>query len=100
MGGRLVSLVAPPEQQDELKAAAAKLPSIELSERSACDLKLLACGAFSPLDHFVTREEHESIVEEMRLPSGHLFPIPLPLPASAGPALHLDREACRGAATN
>src|SRR5688572_32467473 len=53
---------------------------------------MLACGAFSPLDHFVTKAEHESILEEMRLPSGHLFPIPLPLPVNADPALHLDQE--------
>ena len=91
-GGKLTSLVAPAEQQEELKAQAAGLPSIQISERSACDLEMLACGAFSPLDHFVTKDEHESILEEMRLPSGHLFPIPLPLPVNADPGLHLDRE--------
>jgi sulfate adenylyltransferase len=91
-GGRLVSLVAVAEQQEELKARGAELPSVQISERSACDLELLACGAFSPLDHFVTKEEHESILEEMRLPSGYVFPIPLPLPVNAEPALHLDRD--------
>ena len=91
-GGKLTSLVAAAEQQEELKAKAAELPSIQISERAACDLELLACGAFSPLDHFVTKEEHESILEEMRLPSGHLFPIPLPLPVNADPSLHLDRD--------
>lgn len=91
-GGRLISLVAAAGEHEDLKMQASKLPSIQISERSACDLELLACGAFSPLDHFVTREEHESILEEMRLPSGHVFPIPLPLPVHADPALHLDRE--------
>lgn len=91
-GGRLISLVAVPEQQEELKARGSELPSIQISERSACDLELLACGAFSPLDHFVTKEEHESILEDMRLPSGHLFPIPLPLPVNAESGLHLDRD--------
>ncbi len=91
-GGKLLSLLAPAEEQEELKARGSNLPSIQISERSACDLELLACGAFSPLDHFVTKEEHESILEEMRLPSGHLFPIPLPLPVNGESALHLDRE--------
>src|SRR5688572_19491336 len=91
-GGKLVSLVAAAEQQEELKACGAELSSIQISERSACDLEMLACGAFSPLDHFVTKEEHESILEEMRLPSGHLFPIPLPLPVNGDPGLHLDRD--------
>lgn len=91
-GGKLVSLVAAPEQQEELKARGAELPSIRISERSACDLEMLACGAFSPLDHFITKEEHASILEEMRLPSGHLFPIPLPLPVNGDAGLHLDRD--------
>ena len=91
-GGKLVSLVVAAEEQEELKARASNLPSMQISERSACDLELLACGAFSPLDHFVTKEEHESILEEMRLQSGHLFPIPVPLPVTPDPSLHLDRE--------
>lgn len=91
-GDQLVSLVVAAEQQEELKARGAELPSIQISERSACDLEMLACGAFSPLDHFVTKQEHESILEEMRLPSGHLFPIPLPLPVNATSGLHLDRD--------
>ena len=91
-GGRLVSLFAAAEEREELKARASNLPSIQISERSACDLELLACGAFSPLDHFVTEEEHQSILEQMRLLSGHVFPIPIPLPVNADPALQLDRE--------
>ena len=91
-GGKLVSLVAAAEEREELKAQGSNLPSIQISERSACDLELLACGAFSPLDHFVTKEEHQSILEQMRLPSGHVFPIPIPLPLNEDPALHLDRE--------
>jgi len=91
-GGKLVSLVVAAEEQEELKARASNLLSMQISERSACDLELLACGAFSPLDHFVTKEEHESILEEMRLQSGRLFPIPVPLPVTPDPSLHLDRE--------
>jgi sulfate adenylyltransferase len=91
-GGKLVSLVVAAEERKELKERGSSLPSIQISERSASDLELLACGAFSPLDHFVTKEEHQSILEEMRLQSGHLFPIPIPLPVNGDPALHLDRE--------
>jgi sulfate adenylyltransferase len=91
-GGKMISLVVPMDEQEDLKAQGSNLPSIQISERSACDLELLACGAFSPLDHFVSSEEHESILEDMRLPSGHVFPIPLSLPVHANPALHLDRE--------
>lgn len=91
-GGKLVSLFAAAEEREELRARGSNLPSIQISERSACDLELLACGAFSPLDHFVKKEEHESIVENMRLPSRHVFPIPIALPVNADPVLHLDHE--------
>jgi len=57
-----------------------------------CDLELLACGAFSPLDRFVGKEEHQGILDEMHLRSGHIFPIPVPLPVNPSPELHLDSE--------
>ncbi len=49
-GGRLVNLLEAPEQLENLKALGANLPSIQISERSECDLELLASGAFSPLE--------------------------------------------------
>lgn len=79
-GGTLVNLVEPPEGREELKALASELPSIQISERSLCDLELLAVGAFSPLDRFMGRADHQRVLDEMRLTSGHLFPIPVPLP--------------------
>lgn len=43
-GGRLVDLMVPAEAVDELKAHANQLPSLQLSDRSVCDLELLATG--------------------------------------------------------
>jgi sulfate adenylyltransferase len=91
-GGRLVDLMVPAEERDELSAHAGGLPSIQISERSACDLQLLACGAFSPLDRFVGNPDHQRILDEMRLNSGHVFPIPVTLSVNADPELHLDRD--------
>jgi sulfate adenylyltransferase len=48
-GGQLVSLMAREGYHEELNSYAERLPSIRLSERSLCDLELLAVGAFSPL---------------------------------------------------
>src|SRR5437764_8543346 len=91
-GGNLVDLLVPAEKLDDLRSYASRLPSLQISERSTCDLELLACGAFSPLDRFVGKEEHQRILNEMRLRSGHIFPIPLPLPVNPTPELHLDSE--------
>ena len=76
-----------PDAVDDLKARAGGLPSIQLSERSICDLELLATGAFSPLDRFMGRDDHERVLEEMRLSAGHAFPIPVTLPVEPGPAI-------------
>jgi sulfate adenylyltransferase len=91
-GDRLVDLMVPIEASRELAARANRLPSIQISERSVCDLRLLACGAFSPLDRFVGKEDHQRILDEMRLRSGHVFPIPVSLPVDVSPHLHLDAE--------
>jgi sulfate adenylyltransferase len=91
-GGTLVDLRAPEEVLPELKTRASTLPSIQLSDRAVCDLELLAVGAFSPLDRFVGREDYDRILEELRLASGALFPIPVTLPVEPGPAVALDRE--------
>jgi sulfate adenylyltransferase len=91
-GGRLVNLMAPPETLDDLKAHANRLPSLQLSERSVCDLELLATGAFSPLDRFMGREDHQRVIEEMRLANGYLFPIPVTLPVDPGSDIHLDQQ--------
>jgi sulfate adenylyltransferase len=79
-GGRLVDLFEPIESRSELARWAATLPSIQLSERSRCDLEILATGGFSPLHRFMSRSDYESVVDHMRLHDGTLFPIPLPLP--------------------
>ena len=89
-GGALKTLLVKKEEAEELKAEASHLPSIQLTERSMCDLELLAVGAFSPLDRFVCEEDHNRIVGEMRLKSGEVFPIPIPLPVDPSEAIKLD----------
>ena len=91
-GGSLVDLMVPAEGYAEIKARASQLPSIQLSERSMCDLELLATGAFSPLDRFMGQTNYQRVLEEMRLGTGQLFPLPITLPVEASPVLHLDHD--------
>src|SRR5215475_15920392 len=91
-GGSIVDLMVPTEARAEVKTRASQLPSIQLSARSVCDLELLATGAFSPLDRFMGHADQQRVLEEMRLQSGQLFPLPVTLPVEASPALHLDRD--------
>ncbi len=91
-GGKLVDLCIPRAAADDLKARASHLPSIQLSERSVCDLELLATGGFSPLDRFMSRSDYQRVLEEMRLANGYLFPIPVTLPVEADAPVHLDQD--------
>src|SRR5437870_12785467 len=91
-GGKLIGLVVEDQANPELFAYASTLPSIQISERSVCDLQLLACGAFSPLDRFMGQEDHRRVLDEMRLESGEVFPIPVTLPISGDTEIHLDQD--------
>jgi sulfate adenylyltransferase len=79
-GGRLVDLRAESGERDELIEMSVKLPSIQLSLRSQCDLELMATGAFSPLASFMGEEDYLPVLREMRLKNQALFPIPVTLP--------------------
>lgn len=91
-GGELVNLLPPDEEVSELKEYANHLPAIQLSERAACDLELLATGAFSPLNAFMNAADYRRVLAEMRLTSGRLFPIPVTLPVQPTDALRLDHD--------
>lgn len=79
-GGLLKNLVVTGDERQELIARSTKLPSVQISARSLCDLELLATGAFSPLDRFMGKDDYERVLTEMRLKNGMLFPIPVTLP--------------------
>ncbi len=107
-GGQLVDLTVPStalrlgsgqgsgqasrEALEELRAQANRLPSLQLSERSVCDLELLATGAFSPLDGFMGQADYQRVLDEMRLADGHIFPIPITLPVHSDAGIHLDQQ--------
>lgn len=91
-GGSLVNLVAPWQALEAFKADATRLPSVQLSERSVCDLELLAIGGFSPLDRFMGQADYERVLGEMRLANGILFPIPITLPVERGAPLRLGQD--------
>jgi sulfate adenylyltransferase len=91
-GGTLVDLLHREHDAAELVRYASTLPSIQLSERSRCDLELMATGGFSPLDRFMNRADYERVVAEMRLADGTLFPIPITLPVSENVAIEAGQD--------
>jgi ATP sulfurylase len=77
--------VAKESLHDALQRAK-ELPTIHLSDRSVCDLELLATGAFSPLDRFMGAEDYRRVVGEMRYDAHRILLALLPLATRlAGP---------------
>jgi sulfate adenylyltransferase len=91
-GGRLVDLLAPAEEHGGLVQKAKGLPSIQISFRSLHDLELLATGAFSPLSRFMGEKDYRSVLQDMRLADGTLFPIPVTLPAESIDGLEIGKD--------
>ena len=88
-GGQLIDLFVK-EPADELRDYAGRLHSVQLSERQVCDLELLATGAFSPLDRFMGQADHASVLHDLRLTNGNLFPISIMDAFNAAPPFTLN----------
>ncbi len=70
------------ESAQKLKTEAGSLPSWDLTARQVCDLELLMNGGFNPLKGFLTEADYDGVVENMRLASGALWPMPITLDVS------------------
>jgi len=80
-GGKLIDRTVSGEQQENLLKAAAQLPQVQLNQRELADLEMLACGAMSPLEGFMTEADYRSVVDSMRLANGLVWSIPVALSA-------------------
>ncbi|MGR3198149.1 MAG: adenylyltransferase, partial [Paracoccus sp. (in: a-proteobacteria)] len=65
-----------------LKDEAGAMPSWDLTPRQLCDLELLMNGGFNPLKGFLTQADYDGVVNDMRLTSGALWPMPINLDVS------------------
>ena len=63
----------------DLKAQANNYPSLQLTDRHLCDLELIMNGGFNPLNGFMSMRDYTSVIQDMRLYAGSLWPIPITL---------------------
>ncbi len=78
-GGELVNLLVSEGEREAWLEKANQYPSHQLSDRSLHDLELLAVGGFSPLTTFMGEDDYNSVLKDMRLADGTLFPMPITL---------------------
>lgn len=64
---------------DENQFAAHELASLTLTQRQLCDLELILNGGFAPLTSFLNKADYESVLDNMRLSNGYLWPMPVML---------------------
>ena len=94
-GGALNERLATGEEAATLAKRAQELPQLAIDARRVTDLELLAVGALTPLDGFMTEADYRRCVEEMRLASGVVWSVPVVLAVSAEQADGLPgREVC------
>jgi len=92
-GGTLRDLYLPTAEAEALKRQSASLPQWTLNQRQLCDLELLLNGGFSPLQGFLGRSDYDSVVSDMRLADGTLWPIPVVLDVDEAFAARLPEHA-------
>ncbi|MDH4134299.1 MAG: adenylyl-sulfate kinase, partial [Gammaproteobacteria bacterium] len=78
-GGSLVQAFASIMEREAWCDELDSLPVLPLSADDAVDLEMLASGALSPLDGFMTHDAYRSVLEHTRLPDGHPWGLPVTL---------------------
>lgn len=75
-GGQLIERYNPNERYEHIEKA------IQLDGISLSDLELIGIGAYSPLEGFLSKEDYNNVVANMRLFSGIVWSIPITLPVT------------------
>jgi len=70
------------DSAQKLKVEASELTSLDMTPRQICDLELLMNGGFNPLKGFLSEEDYNGVVENMRMADGTLWPMPINLDVS------------------
>lgn len=81
-GGKLVRRIASRRRKERIISEIDEIPKLEISEGQALDAENIAHGVYSPLEGFLTGEDFEMVLDEMRLTSDIPWSIPIVLDAS------------------
>jgi len=68
---------------------------LSLNHRQTCDIELILNGGFSPLEGFMTSSQYNGVVNNMHLPDGTIWPMPITLDISEEKALEIEKSNAR-----
>jgi sulfate adenylyltransferase len=83
-GGQLINRIVEEHEHQALEERLPQMSSVRLNTREICDLEMIATGAMSPLEGFMTREDYISVVDLMRLAKGLPWSVPVTLALKPG----------------
>ncbi len=78
-GGELKPLILEGQALADAKKAAESMPKIKMSSRETGDLIMMACGAFTPLEGFMTKADWQGVCDSFQMANGLFWPIPITL---------------------
>ncbi|PNR97556.1 sulfate adenylyltransferase [Petrotoga olearia] len=76
-GGKLVNKIATEEEKKEWLNKSKELKSVDVTYFDLSELENIATGLFSPLEGFMTKEDYDSVLNDMRLSNGTVWSIPI-----------------------
>jgi len=85
-GGSLIDRTVSGDEAAALAQEAAQLPRVRMSEKQTADLDMIASGALSPLTGFMAKADYTGAVEDMHLPNGLPWALPVTLSVESAPA--------------
>lgn len=78
-GGKLINLMVDGVERDNLLHESESMPEIIVDEYNMADLEMLSSGALSPLTGFMNSKDYNSVVDNIRLADGTVWPVPIVL---------------------
>jgi sulfate adenylyltransferase len=88
-GGVLVNCEVKGRERDQLMRSMPGLQRLQLNARQISELLLIATGAYSPLEGFMSEADYREVVSSMRLANGVAWPMPITLAVSSDDARRL-----------
>jgi len=89
-GGELVNRTLTGGKRDFWNKKSKELSSVIVDKSVISDIEMIACGAMSPIEGFMCRDDYNHVIEHMRLTSGLPWSLPIVLGVSRDKADEFD----------